>query len=34
METLQNNLSSLINVVPASKLLSALLLCALASINI
>jgi hypothetical protein len=33
-ESLQNNLSGLINVVPTYKLLSALKLCALASINI
>lgn len=32
--TLQNNLSGLINVVPTRKRLSALMLCALASINI
>lgn len=34
MESLQNNLSGLINVVPTYKLLSALKLCALASISI
>ena len=34
MEALQDDLSSLIKVVPTSKLLSALLLCDLASINI
>lgn len=34
MATLQNNLSGLINGVPTRKRLSALMLCALASINI